>query len=115
MRAALRSRSRNVFGLATEAIDSDGRGAERALASNDTPQGRALNRRIEVEFWYDDSLQELPDEPQLCPGEPGSESVTRTYNPPAGALATLSLDHGAPVLPPGYLDQMQARAGRRIR
>ena len=34
-------------------------------------QGRALNRRVEVEFWYDDPLQELPDEPQLCPGDAG--------------------------------------------
>src|SRR5262249_29501843 len=49
--------------LPTEAIDSDGHGTDRALASNDTPQGRAQNRRVEVEFWYDDSLQDLPDEP----------------------------------------------------
>ena len=30
-------------------------------------RARALNRRIEVEFWHDDPLQEMPDEPQLCP------------------------------------------------
>ncbi len=41
------------------------------LARNDTAQGRALNRRIEVQFWHDDPLQELPDEPQLCPATEG--------------------------------------------
>jgi hypothetical protein len=28
-----------------------------------------MNRRVEVEFWHDDPLQELPDEPQICPGD----------------------------------------------
>ena len=52
-------------------------GAERwprrdnVLAPNDTPQGRALNRRIEVQFWYDDPLQELPEEPADVPGRCG--------------------------------------------
>ena len=40
---------------------------------NATANGRALNRRVEVEFWYDDPLQELPDEPQLCPETAGAE------------------------------------------
>jgi outer membrane protein OmpA-like peptidoglycan-associated protein len=70
--------------LATSAVDSEGRGAARPLGSNATAQGRALNRRVEVEFWYDDPLQELPDEPQLCPA-PGTELVTRVYDPPSGA------------------------------
>jgi outer membrane protein OmpA-like peptidoglycan-associated protein len=49
-----------ILGLPPSAIESDGRGATQPVASNDTVQGRALNRRIEVEFWYDDPLQELP-------------------------------------------------------
>jgi hypothetical protein len=53
--------------LPTSAIDSDGRGNVNPIASNDAESGRALNRRIEVEFWYDDMLADLPDEPQLCP------------------------------------------------
>src|SRR5690349_7411184 len=56
-----------ILGLPASTIESDGRGTSHPLASNETAQGRTLNRRIEVEFWYDDPLQELSDEPQLCP------------------------------------------------
>src|SRR6266852_4487184 len=58
-----------ILGLPASAIESDGRGVSHPLASNETAQGRRLNRRIEVEFWYDDPLQALPDEPQLCPDD----------------------------------------------
>jgi flagellar motor protein MotB len=93
--------------LPSSAIESDGRGATRPLASNDTVQGRALNRRVEVEFWYDDPLQELPDEPQLCPGDVGEEIVTKVYDPPWGPIPALELDNGQPIIPPGYAAQLQ--------
>src|SRR5262252_5687862 len=51
-----------ILGLPASAIESDGRGATRPIASNSTVLGRAMNRRIEVEFWYDDPLQALSDE-----------------------------------------------------
>src|SRR4030095_2651622 len=57
--------------LRKETIISDGRGASTPVATNDTAQGRAANRRIEVEFWHDDQLTELPDEPRLVPGAAG--------------------------------------------
>ena len=103
----MRWRFRNNCRLPTEAVESDGHGADRALASNETPQGRAMNRRVEVEFWYDDSLQELPDEPQMCPGDPGAEMVTRVYDPPRGQLTPVMLEQGTPVFPPGYLDKVK--------
>ena len=90
-----------ALGLPPSAIESDGRGASNPLASNATVQGRTLNRRIEVEFWYDDPLQELPEEPQLCPGD-GIEVVTRVYDPPWGSITTLDLASGQPTIPPGY-------------
>ncbi len=90
-----------ALGLSTSAIESDGRGTSRPVASNETEQGRAQNRRVEVEFWYDDFLQELPDEPQLCPGESGEEMVTRVYDPPWGGIPTLELVNGQPIIPPG--------------
>jgi len=88
------------------AVASDGRGAAAPLGANDSPQGRALNRRIEVQFWYDDPLQELPDEPQMCPN-PGTEVVTKVYDPPWGSIAPLQLANGHAVIPPGYTESLQ--------
>jgi len=88
------------------AVASDGRGATAPLGANDTPQGRALNRRIEVQFWYDDPLQELPDEPQMCPN-PGTEVVTKIYNPPWGSIPPLQLTSGRAIIPPGYTESLR--------
>jgi flagellar motor protein MotB len=67
--------------LPASTIESDGRGASNPIGSNETAQGRTLNRRIEVEFWYDDPLQKLPaswEGPQICPGD-NLEIVTKIY------------------------------------
>jgi len=93
--------------LPSSMLVSDGRGATLPLAPNDTPRGRALNRRVEVEFWHDDPLQELPDEPQPCPGAPGAELVTKVYDPPWGPIAPLPIEAGQPAIPPGYADTLR--------
>jgi flagellar motor protein MotB len=90
-----------ILGLPASAIESEGRGADRPVASNQTVQGRRLNRRIEVEFWYDDPLQELSEEPQLCPDDI-EEKVTKVYDPPWGSIPNLELANGQPIIPPGY-------------
>jgi flagellar motor protein MotB len=96
------------LGLPNAAIEIEGRGASQPLASNDTQQGRMLNRRVEVEFWYDDPLQDLPDEPQLCPGAPGAEIVTRVYEPESGGIDPILFANGKPVVPPGYSEHLQS-------
>ncbi len=96
-----------ALALPSSAIVSDGRGATQPLASNETERGRALNRRVEVEFWHDDPLQELPEEPQPCPGEAGTEVVTRVYDPPWGPITALQLDGGEAIIPPGYSDALR--------
>ena len=53
----------DALDLPPDVIVSDGRGSSTPVATNGTSQGRAANRRIEVEFWHDDPLTELPDEP----------------------------------------------------
>ena len=107
---------------ANVALESDGKGASQPVASNDTPQGRAMNRRVEVEFWHDDLLQELPDEPQMCPEDAGAETVTKVYDPPSGAIAPILFQNGNPFVPDGYterlrqlMDEIKDRTNVRLR
>jgi flagellar motor protein MotB len=93
--------------LPNAAIESEGKGASRPIAPDDTQQGRALNRRVEVEFWHDDPLQDLPDEPQLCPDAPGAETVTRVYDSPSGGIDPILFENGKPVIPDGYTDTLR--------
>jgi len=92
------------LGLPNAAIETEGRGASKPITSNDTQQGRALNRRVEVEFWHDDPLQDLPDEPQLCPDAAGAETVTRVYHPSSGDIDPILIENGKPVIANGYTD-----------
>ncbi len=94
--------------LPTSGIDVDGKGGANPIASNDTEKGRALNRRIEVEFWYDDALQELSDEPQLCPEAAGAETVTRVYDPPSGGVKPVLFEQGKPVITPEQLERLRS-------
>jgi flagellar motor protein MotB len=95
-----------ILGLPASAIESDGRGDSHPIASNATVQGRAMNRRVEVEFWYDDPLQELPDGPQLCPDDV-EETVTKVYDPPWGSIPNIELADGQLVIPPGYAEDLR--------
>jgi flagellar motor protein MotB len=88
--------------LSAAAIESDGKGAANPVASNDTESGRATNRRVEVEFWYDDALKELSPEPQLCPAAAEPEVVTRIYQSPNVTIKPVVYEDGKPVLPPNY-------------
>ncbi|HEY2390255.1 MAG TPA: OmpA family protein [Candidatus Angelobacter sp.] len=90
-----------ILGLPASAIESDGRGNSHPIASNATAGGRAVNRRVEVEFWYDDPLQDLPDEPQLCPDDT-EETVTRVYDPTWGSIPDIKLENGQLIIPPDY-------------
>ncbi|MFZ2161060.1 MAG: OmpA family protein [Sideroxyarcus sp.] len=108
--------------LPSATVDSDGKGDKYSLAANDTPKGRSLNRRVEVEFWYDDPLQELPDEPQICPESAAAETVSRTYDPPSGAIDPIYYDETQPIMPPGYaqrllrlMEELKDKANVRLR
>jgi len=97
-----------ALNLPAAAVQSDGRGATTFLGANDTPQGRELNRRIEVQFWYDDPLRELPEEPQMCPAEADNEIVTRVHQPSSGPLPALTLEASEIVIPAGLTDRLRS-------
>ncbi|WP_455221512.1 OmpA family protein [Kaarinaea lacus] len=96
-----------ALGLPSSAVDSTGRGATSPIASNNSEKGRALNRRIEVEFWHDDPLEDLPDEPQICPEASAAETVERIYNPPEGDIKPIYFENGKAVIPDGYTRILQ--------
>lgn len=88
--------------LPSTAVESDGKGSANPLVPNDSEPGRVANRRVEVEFWYDDAMQELSREPQLCPEAAGAETVTRIYSPPSGPLKAIPYVDSKAVIPDGY-------------
>src|SRR5262245_4188028 len=55
--------------LTPEAISYEWAGDTRPVASNATPEGRSLNRRVEVEVWYDQPQARAANEEVLVRGD----------------------------------------------
>lgn len=98
---------RNALKLPLSAIDIDGRGADGQIAPNDTENGRSQNRRVEVEFWYDDELNVLPDGLVQCPEPAQPVAVTRVFDGPSGGIPPILFDRGEPVVTPEMLERMR--------
>lgn len=82
----------------------------------------SLSGRLEVEFWYDDPLMALPQEPQLCPEEDGAQTITRVYQSPYGTLESVLYKDGQPSYSPAAiagwrraLDAISDRTNPRLR
>lgn len=108
--------------LPSSAVESDGKGAVNPVAPNDNEAGRQANRRVEIEFWYDDAMQELSNEPQLCPEDAGAETITRIYNSPSGPIKPITYVDSKAVIPDDYvvrlrsiLDEVKSKSKVRLR
>ncbi len=97
----------DALGLPNYAVGSDGKGASRPVATNDTMKGRALNRRVEVEFWYDDPFEQYTAEAQACPEAAAAETITLAYEPPTGPIRDIYFKEGQPIIPQGYAQRLQ--------
>jgi flagellar motor protein MotB len=107
--------------LPNSAVSSGGKGLKYPVASNGTEKGRSFNRRVEVEFWYDDPFEQYSEDPQVCPESAASETVTITYDPPSGPIKAIRFKDGKPIIPEGYserlartLSDVEDKAGARL-
>src|SRR5690606_11877194 len=64
--------------LPPESISYEWAGDTRPLASNATPEGRARNRRVEVEVWYDAPSEKTVRQEVVVPDEIRRFKVCRT-------------------------------------
>ncbi|MBE9567435.1 MAG: OmpA family protein, partial [Proteobacteria bacterium] len=87
-------------------VSSSGKGLKYPVASNSTEKGRSFNRRVEVEFWYDDPFEQYSEDPQVCPESAASETVSLTYDPPSGPIRAIRFKDGQPVIPEGFSERL---------
>lgn len=79
------------LGLPAESLTSESRGESQPLAGNDTPEGMAQNRRVEIRAWYEDvvvyreevvvSLPPLVEAPPAQEAAPAPVLVVRPAAP----------------------------------
>ena len=94
------------MGLVNSEVSSSGKGLKFPVASNGTEKGRSFNRRVEVEFWYDDPFEQFTEDAQACPESAVSETVTLTYDPPSGPIKSIRFKDGEPIIPEGYSERL---------
>ncbi|VAW51071.1 Flagellar motor protein [hydrothermal vent metagenome] len=92
--------------LPNAGVSSAGKGLKYPIASNGTEKGRSFNRRVEVEFWYDDPFEQFTENAQACPESAGSEIITLAYDPPSGPIKAIRYKEGVPVIPKGYSERL---------
>ncbi|MCP4472069.1 MAG: OmpA family protein [Gammaproteobacteria bacterium] len=92
--------------LPNAAVSSSGKGSRFPVASNNSDRGRALNRRVEAEFWYDDPFSDYTGGEQTCPEEEAAETITRVYDPPSGPIRAIPYENGNPVIRTGYTERL---------
>ena len=92
---------RDKLGLDERVFSYEGKGPDEPLASNDTPEGMAKNRRVEIQVWYDKTTTRTVEEEKFIPAEPlARTSLCRKQGEPTNAYSMtpwrVSLD-GAPL------------------
>ncbi len=58
---------REKLGLNEQSVSYEGRGPDEPLAANDTAEGMAQNRRVEIQVWYDKHTTRIVEEQKFIP------------------------------------------------
>ncbi|WP_250458903.1 OmpA family protein [Microbulbifer litoralis] len=98
---------RDALSLPDAMVTSSGKGSSQPIAANDTPKGRSLNRRVEVEFWYDDPMETAGDGVQACPEAASAETITIAHESPAGEIPPIRFENGDPAISQSQLMRMK--------
>ncbi len=94
------------LGLAAERISSDSKGPAQPLASNDTPEGMAQNRRVEIRAWYEDVV--VHREEVVVPVPPLVEAVPVPEPTPAPTSPVAVVARPAAPPPPRSCEEVLA-------
>ena len=107
---AVRQFAMAALQLEESQVLAEGRGAREPIADNETADGMAQNRRVEIEVVYSETItRDAPVESlELCAGEPGDYRETVTVTAPADALPTIYFAWGDESLNPVALAEIDA-------
>ena len=70
---------RETLGLSANQMETSGKGESQPIASNDTLEGMARNRRVEITYWYEITPEEIPQ--PLAPQQETPAKPTRFIQP----------------------------------
>lgn len=101
--------ARERLGLGEHEVMLEGRGAAEPLAANDSAQGRALNRRVEIEIWHDAiGSGTTVGDVQACPVDGDTrEYLTEPYRPNGEPpLEPVPFVNGTPQLGDDWLQRL---------
>jgi len=106
---------RRSLGLADHQVIADGGGDSQPLGNNHSVTGRARNRRVEIDLWYDAPAGVISvDGPQACPaGNEGPDMVSQQYQPGGqDPLSAIVYQDGKPQIDPAWLTQLKGLLDR---
>ncbi len=110
------------IGIPDEAMSYEGKGPDEPIADNGTPEGMLQNRRVEIEIWYDETLEHIVEEKALVEEpavkkQPVTVELTSRLRLPDGGVVWATQDPAIvePRLDIAASNEVETSAGRLIK